>query len=522
MNKKKLVSAIVIVLTVVLLITSLVGCASQTETSTGTQITATAQRGDIIVDISAVGNLAYAQEEELSFDTGGTVAEVLAEVGDSVTEGDVLARLDVTEWQQNITDLESTLVTRQQALTQAEQNLSTAERNVTKKEDAVTTAEEAVDDAIYNVGVQERAVIQAQMDVTNADINYQNLLMDLHFGTSTDYWLNTRIQMAEQSLELAKAKLEDAYRNVEKAKDAVGTAEKAVENAKLDVIDAETAVTISEASLTKAQQDVTDAQNTLDEAKATHPEITAPFDGLIIAINTKAGSEIYKGGAVVTIVDPNQFKAEILVGETDITDVTLNGDATVELDALSGILIPAKVTSISPTATVTQGVVSYQVTVELSSEQRTQQGPFQSGGDFSFTPGELPEGFTPGELPEGFNPGQIPAGFTPGQGAAGDLAELSVQLREGLTATVNIIIDQVTDVVYVPNQAIKTTKGISTVNVIKNGEVTERTVTIGISNSKYTEVKDGLTEGEQVVYTRSSSSSNSTFGPGGGAFFMGQ
>jgi HlyD family secretion protein len=524
-NKTMLVTAIIV--TVVLLVVSLVGCANKTDTTTATQVTAIVQRGDITVDISAVGNLAYSQEEELSFDTGGTVSEVLVEVGDSVSEGDVLARLDMTEWQQNVTNLESTLVSRQQVQTQAEQNLSVAERKVTKQEDAVTAAEQAVDDAEYNISVQERSVIQAQIDIANAEMNYQDLNLQVHFGTG-DTWINTKLYLAEQSLTLARAKLDDANRNVEKAKESVVTAEKAVESAKLDVIDAQTAVTMAQASLTKAQQDVADAQNALDEAKATHPELTAPFNGLITAINTKSGSTIYKGGAIVTIVDPNKFKAEVLVGETDITNVKLNGNATVELDAITGITIPAKVTSISPTATVSQGVVSYQVRVELSS-QVTQHSSIQSGSANQFQIGELPEGFRPGQMPEGFTPGELPEGFTPGQIPEGMLpgqvqleTQQSVQLREGLTASVSIIIDQKTDVIYVPNQAVKTVQGTSKVNVIKDSVVTERTVIIGISNSKYTEIIDGLAEGEQVVYTRSSSSSSSTFGPGGGAFFMGR
>ncbi len=530
MNKKKLVSILAISLVVVLLTTSLVSCGEKTTTATATEVTATAKSGDITVDISAVGNLAYSQEEELSFDTGGTVSEVLVEVGDSVSEGDILARLDMTEWQQNITNLESTLVTRQQALTQAEQNLTSAERKVTKMEDTVVTAEQAVDDAEYNISVQERAVIQAQIDIANAEMNYQDLYLQFHFGTG-DKWTSTKLYLAGQSLELARAKLDDAYRNVEKAKEAVITTEKAVESAKLDVIDAQTAVNMAQSSVTKAEQDVEDAQNTLDEAKATHPELMAPFDGLIIAINTKAGSEIYKGAAIVTIVDPNKFKAEVLVGETDITDVRLDGNATVELDALPGISIPAKVTSISPTATVTQGVVSYQVTVELSSQQFTQQSSNQSSSNFPFTPGELPEGFIPGELPEGFTPGELPEGFTfgglpegftPGQeqSESQSMTGLSVQLREGLTATVSIIINQVTNVIYVPNQAVKTVQGISTVDVIKDGVTTQRTVTIGISNSKYTEIVEGLAEGEVVVYTKSTSSSTTNQLQGGGGFMM--
>ncbi|GAH08417.1 unnamed protein product, partial [marine sediment metagenome] len=52
------------------------------------------QRGDLTIDITAVGNLAFACKEELTFEVSGTVGEVLVEVGDSVEEGQVLANLD--------------------------------------------------------------------------------------------------------------------------------------------------------------------------------------------------------------------------------------------------------------------------------------------------------------------------------------------------------------------------------------------------------------------------------------------
>ena len=44
----------------------------------------TVQRGDLTIDITAVGNLAFAYEEELTFEVSGTVGEVLVEVGDPV------------------------------------------------------------------------------------------------------------------------------------------------------------------------------------------------------------------------------------------------------------------------------------------------------------------------------------------------------------------------------------------------------------------------------------------------------
>ena len=59
----------------------------------------TVERGDLTVDITAVGNLALSIKEDLAFDLfyqEGTVEEVLVEEGDPVEEGQVLARVDTS------------------------------------------------------------------------------------------------------------------------------------------------------------------------------------------------------------------------------------------------------------------------------------------------------------------------------------------------------------------------------------------------------------------------------------------
>ena len=76
---------------------------------------ATVQRGDIIIDITAAGNLALSHTEVLTVDlfygqsgttgTKGTIGEVLVEEGDTVEEGQVLASLDKEEWDEQLSAL---------------------------------------------------------------------------------------------------------------------------------------------------------------------------------------------------------------------------------------------------------------------------------------------------------------------------------------------------------------------------------------------------------------------------------
>ena len=75
------------------------------------------------------------------------------------------------------------------------------------------------------------------------------------------------------------------------------------------------------------------------------------------------------------------------------------------------------------------------------------------------------------------------------------------QLREGLTAIISITVDERNDVLLVPNSAI-TSQGRQTyVQVLLPDGTTQeqRAFTAGINDSQYTEVIDGLSEGEQVI-----------------------
>ena len=66
--------------------------------ATATQ-TSTVTRGDIVITASGSGDLLAASEVEVGFSSGGTLIELLVQVGDRVEAGQALARLDSTEAQ---------------------------------------------------------------------------------------------------------------------------------------------------------------------------------------------------------------------------------------------------------------------------------------------------------------------------------------------------------------------------------------------------------------------------------------
>ena len=77
-------------------------------------------RGDIVVSVSADGNLSLLQHRKLTFGTSGKIAEVNVEEGDRVTEGQVLGNLDTTP-------VEHTVKTAELAVKTAELVVETGE-----------------------------------------------------------------------------------------------------------------------------------------------------------------------------------------------------------------------------------------------------------------------------------------------------------------------------------------------------------------------------------------------------------
>ena len=95
------------------------------------------------------------------------------------------------------------------------------------------------------------------------------------------------------------------------------------------------------------------------------------------------------------------------------------------------------------------------------------------------------------------------------------------QLREGLTVTVSILVEERNDVLLVPNNAI-THRGMDTiVQVLKDGVVEERSIKTGISDYRNTEVIDGLSEGEEVVVPKGTTTTPTTPQPRGPMPFFG-
>lgn len=510
---KSIIKIILVVFILVGLAVPSLGCGSESSDAEAmANQVVTVQRGDLTIDITGVGNLLLSRTEDLAFDIfyqEGTVEEVLVEDGDTVEEGQVLARLDADEWDEQLSELEDELAT-------AKRQLRDAKRQVPTKELALLEAQINLQEAEYNLS-QIEEVEEAQDAVDEAELNLKCVKLILLGG-----WLGGGIQTFDygywrQLESRAEEELEEAEEYLQELLDDTGitvSTEVALEVAEkqlqfkreqMDLEDAQLDVEDAQADVEDAQRDDDGTQEEWEEAKSKSPAITAPFAGFITKVNVEGGDEVMTGTVAVQLADPDKFEAEIMVSEMDISQVKEGGDAQVQVDALSGLTLPAKVTHIAPMATIQSGVVNYKVKVEIQSLEAMVGERREAMADIAT--GELPE-----QLKQAIEEGRITQEQVEEmmkqrqQAQEGQQPQMlaatleNFQLREGLTVIVSIIVDERSNVLLVPNSAITTQNVQTFVQVLAaDGTLEQRAIQTGISDYQFTEVTEGLTEGEQIV-----------------------
>jgi multidrug efflux pump subunit AcrA (membrane-fusion protein) len=161
----------------------------------------------------------------------------------------------------------------------------------------------------------------------------------------------------------------------------------------------------------------------------------------------------------MTIATMDQLQVTTMVAEADAAKVQVGQKATVSFSAL-GTSASGSVTAIDLTQTITNNVVEYGVTVLLDA---------------------------------------APAG-----------------VRLGQTSSVSIVTATRDNALSVPSSAITKTGPVSTVTLRRDGQDVVTTVQTGLVGDSGTEITSGLSEGDQVVISSSTTTGGTFTFPGGG------
>lgn len=192
--------------------------------------------------------------------------------------------------------------------------------------------------------------------------------------------------------------------------------------------------------------EVAAAKARVEAARATlnMAHLIAPFSGTVTQANPAVGDQVSAGMIGFRIDDLSHLLVDVQVSEVDINSVKVGQEAALTFDAILGKEYHGKVTQVGQAGEVVQGVVSFTVTVELS-----------------------------------------------------DADEL---VKPGMTAAVNIVVEEVQNVLLIPNRAVRLVDGNRVVYLLENGQPLPVRVRLGASSDTMSVLLEGeVQEGDLII-----------------------
>ena len=406
--------------------------------------TSTADRGTVTSAVSGTGSLLPAGRMNVGFKQTGVLTEVDVKVGDNVTTGQVLARIDSTAQQAALASAQASLASAQANLQATLSPLTAAQ--VAQLQHQVNNSQQSYNDTVASVNATNQAdaaTVASDQAKVNADCPSGAQCSQEQAQLASDRTKQNMDAISGQS------RINSAAQQITSSRDNLAVQTQVKPNA----------LASGQAQVASAQAQVQAAQLALNQTT-----LTAPTSGVVISINGVPGETAGSGTAqspgslapqpssggtggassgFMVIDDTSSFVAVMPFAETDAARLSANQTTVFTFDAIPNLTISGHVLSISPSATVVSNVVDYYVSFVLN---RTDP-----------------------------------------------------RLREGMTANASVTVAQADNAVRVPNAAVRTTGGTTMVTVLSKGQQVPTEVITGVVGDTYTEIKAGLNEGDTVV-----------------------
>ena len=239
------------------------------------------------------------------------------------------------------------------------------------------------------------------------------------------------------------------------------------------IIEAENDLALKKAELDEAQRtydrltngntaEIEAAQSRVEAAQATlnMARVISPFPGTVTESYVLPGDQISAGATAFRVDNLSSLLVDVKVSEVDINNVSIGQPVTLTFDAILDKKYHGEVVEVTQAGTVEEGVVNFTITVELT--------------------------------------------------------DADSLVKPGMTAGVNIVVQELQDVLLVPNRAVRLVEGERVVYVLEDGQPVKKEIRLGSSSDTQSIVVGGdIAEGDLIVLNPPAE-----FGPGrpGGGF----
>lgn len=444
--------------------------------------TAEVGRGVVQSTVSGNGSLEAAEQAELNFGASGEVTGIHVEAGVKVSKNEVLARVDSSS---------------------ARASLASAEAQLSEAEEMLESAEEVEVSSTYDSGgttvlasyegeVATETAPQTTPGSTEETPAEEEEADEKAPDSSGKGSEKAKEKEAEEKPQETEPAPEQQAAPAATAPESSGGSVPSTGGGETSTPSVTVSVATAEANLRQAELSVESAEQEVSETT-----LRAPFAGTVASISGSVGetvsgagssgssspsggsSEQSTGGlalggggsstgstqstssAFIVLTQLDRLKMEVSFSESDIGKVEVGQPATVSISSMEGTELAGRVTKVDvlPSESSSGGVVEYPATILLAQRVKGQ--------------------------------------------------------RAGMSASAEVVVEQVSDAVTVPNEAIASGPN-KTVTVEADGKEAQRTVETGLVGDEATEILSGLEPGETLVLPEASVPAGGMEGGGGG------
>jgi len=344
------------------------------DTSTPQYMTARVDRGNLRNTVTATGALQAVTTVQVGSQASGTISALYADFNSVVKKGQVVAQLDPSVSKAQVDQARANLEQARASLAQARAAVVNSRAGVTDAQARNLAAKSTVQNNQAGVSAADAnvAVLKAQQDDALSLLKQQESLLKAGVIAQRDYDIAmTAYKTAQARYNQAVAQLNQAKLTEQSASSAgIAQSQAVVEQSQAQVQQSQAQVQQTAAQVQQAQ-----AALSLAEVNLSHTTITSPIDGIVVSRDVNVGQTVAASLSAPTLFtianDLTQMQVIANIDQADIGLVEQAKSVKFTVDAFPGKDFEGKIQEMRLNPVNVQNVVTYNVVINVNNPDQT-------------------------------------------------------------------------------------------------------------------------------------------------------